>query len=173
MTARSWGIRIAVILATLLPAFPICAQPFERQMNTDPLDGVRFYISQSGKYAGASWIYESSTDKVIGYAQWHPQNRRWTLFTLKGEYYGFIQATTGTTPPPHYLQYLWYDKDHRFKGVFVVTLGGRPVTRDLPFGELGGQLELHEIGNIPPQPPSYEVEPDPLRRLPYGRDTVE
>jgi hypothetical protein len=173
MTARSWGIRIACFLAALLPAFPICAQPFERQMDTEPLEGARFFIGQSGMYAGASWIYESSTDKVIGYAHLHPQNRRWTLFTLKGEYYGFIQATIGSTPPPHYLQYLWYDKEHRYKGVFVVTLGGRPVTRDLPFGELGGQLELREVGNIPPQPPSYEVEPDPLRRLPYGTDAVE
>jgi hypothetical protein len=173
MKASSWGIGIALLVVALLPAFSIHAQPFERPMHSEPLEGARFYIGQFGKYAGASWVYESSTDKVIGYARWHPQNRRWTLFTLKGEYHGFIQGTVGRTPPPHYLQYLWYDREHRYKGVFIVTLGGGPVTPDLPFGELGGQLELREIGNIPPQPPFYEVEPDPLRRLPFGRDSVD
>jgi len=160
-------------LVILLGTVPAVAELFEDQTPETALDRARFYIGHSNQYAGASWIYENSNNKIIGYASWNAQNRRWTLFTLRGEYYGYIQATVGTTAPPHYRQYLWYDKDHRYKGVFVAHLGGRPVTPDLPFGELGGQLELNEIGNIPPLRPSREVEPDPLRRLPYGRDSGE
>jgi len=93
-----------------------------------------------------------------------------TLFTLTGKYGGFIQATIGVTKPPHNLQYLWYDKDNRYKGVFIAHLGGRPVTPELPFGELGGNLEIYPIGNIPLRPPSYEIELDPLKRFPEGVD---
>jgi hypothetical protein len=148
---------------------PLCGQAFEELAVEEQLDITQFYIAPKNNFAGAAWVHELTTDKIIGYAACDAQIRRWTLFNLKGEYRGYIQATVGTTSPPHYRQYLWYDRDNRYKGVFIVRLGGRPVTPDLPSGELGGQLDVYERGDIPIPWPSYEVEPDPLRRLPIGR----
>ncbi len=135
------------------------------------LDGKFFYISPRRNNEQAHWIFEQSTNRPIGYAPWDQRKRRWTLFNMRGEYQGFIQALIGTDEPPHYTQYSWYDKDNRYKGVFVARLGGRPHTRDLPFGELGGELRIYERGNIPVKPPRYDVETDPIRLFPEGIET--
>lgn len=94
--------------------------------------------------------------------------RRWTMFNLRGRYQGFLQATIGTEHPLDYRQYLWYDKSNRYMGVFIARLGGRPVSPDLPYGELGGNLDYFEKGNIPIEPPEYEVVTDPLKMHPEG-----
>jgi DNA replication protein DnaC len=80
----------------------------------------------------------------------------------------YVQATLGATDPPHYKQYLRYDKDNRYTGVLSARLGGRPLTKDRPYGELGGSLDLYDVGNIPITPPSYQLQIDPLKRFPEG-----
>ncbi len=83
-------------------------------------------------YEGAQWLVDYNTDKIIGYAPWDPQSRQYKLFSLKNEYYGFMRATVGDDNPPHYTQYVWYDRDNRYKGAIVTRLGGRPRTVDRP-----------------------------------------
>ncbi len=135
------------------------------------LKDANFYIEGRPNYKGAQWIFDQYTNNLIGYAPWDPVKRRWTLFDLKGEYYGFIQAIVGQFQhPPHYLQYLWYDKDNRYKGFFVRGLGGRPVTPDLPFGELGGQMHVYLFGDLPLDFPEYTIQTDPLKQFPPGVD---
>ncbi|MFH1112634.1 MAG: hypothetical protein V1792_01820 [Pseudomonadota bacterium] len=135
------------------------------------LQDANFYIEGRPNYNGAQWIFDQHTNNLIGYAPWDAVKRRWTLFNLRGEYYGFIQAIMGQFHhPPHYLQYLWYDKDNRYKGFFVRGLGGRPVTPDLPFGELGGQMHVYLFGNFPLDLPDYTIETDPLKQFPLEVD---
>lgn len=163
---------VGVIAAALLwLAAPVHGvDPFDDSTPEERLEGAFFYLSKEPNYAGAAWIYDAETNKILGIAPWDAVKRRWTLITLNGKYFGYLQATMGTTKPPHFTQYLWYDKDNRYKGLFVARLGGRPVTPNLPFGELGGERDLYRIGNIPASPPEYEVEVDPLKRFPYGVD---
>jgi hypothetical protein len=149
---------------------PVWADPLQDTTPEEALEGAFFYIAFKPNNQRVAWIFQGETDKIIGYAPWDPVSRRWTLFTLQNVYSGFLQATVGTTSPPHFKQYLWYDKENRYKGLFVARLGGRPVTPDLPFGELGGERDLYQIGNIPPRPPEYQIEVDPLRRFPSGVD---
>lgn len=136
----------------------------------ETLDAANFYIAPRRNYEGSFWIFDQATNKIIGYAPWDPLTRRWTLFTLDSAYRGFIQATVGTTKPPHFTQYLYYGRENEYRGVFVAALGGRPVSKDLPYGELGGSLALYEVGNVPVAMPAYEPEVDPLRRFPEGVD---
>ncbi|MBI5248229.1 MAG: hypothetical protein HY912_01930 [Desulfomonile tiedjei] len=146
------------------------ADVFDDPLPDEILEGANFYIAPRPNYEGSFWVFDQSTNKVIGYAPWDSVNRRWTLFSLNAEYKGFIQATTGATNPPHFTQYLYYGRENQYKGVFVAALGGRPVSPDLPHGELGGSLALYEIGNLPVPAPTYEPEVDPLRRFPDGVD---
>lgn len=136
----------------------------------ETLQHSNFRIVPRPNYQGAFWVVEEGTGKIIGYAPWHAVSRRWTLFNLKGQYRGFLQATMGTPAPPHYKQYLYYDDLNRYKGVYIADLGGRPVTRDLPYGELGGGLAYNAMGNIPVPLPDLRIEVDPLKRFPDGVD---
>lgn len=129
---------------------------------SEELDKANFRITAAPNYKGARWVYSARTRKVIGYAPWDPVNRRYTLFDLRGQYRGFIQATMGDEKNEYYTQHLWYGKDNRYKKLFVTTLGGRPVTRDNPYGELGGKLWPYERGNIPVPPPSFKAYQSPL-----------
>ncbi len=131
---------------------------------------ANFRLAPRGNYEGAFRIVDEGTGDVIGYAPWDPQNRRWTLFTLRSDYRGFLQATLGDPSPPHYTQYLYYDRDNRYLGVFIADLGGRPATPDLPYGELGGSLNFYAIGLRPIEMPRLEPETEPLRRFPPGVD---
>jgi len=165
---------VGLIAAALLWVWTVpgygWGDPLDDSTPEERLEGAFFYISFRPDYAGAAWIFDGETHKIIGLAPWDAVKRRWTLLSLDGKYFGFLQATMGTTSPPHFRQYLWYDKDNRYKGLFVARLGGRPVTPDLPFGELGGERDLYQFGNIPVRPPDYQVETNPLMRFPYGVD---
>jgi hypothetical protein len=136
----------------------------------EAMDFANFSFVPRPNYQGSFWIVDSATNKIIGYARWSAQNRQWRLFNLKSEYKGLMQATIGTDNPPHYTQYAWYDKENRYKAAIVTRLGGRPRSPGQPFGELGGEFLPYEIGNIPLEYPSLEIETDPLRRFPSGVD---
>jgi hypothetical protein len=164
---RFWGFVCAITLAVTNSTF---ADVLEDPFPDEVLEGANFYIAPRPNYEGSFWIFDQSSNKLIGYSQWDPIKRRWTLFSLNGEYKGFVQATVGDTKPPHFTQYLYYGKEHEYKGVFLAGLGGRPVSPTLPDGELGGSLALYEVGNLPVPQPAYQPEVDPLRRFPEGVD---
>ncbi len=166
------GIRIIGTLVWFLSFCTLAAaQDFVQEYEPEEaFSFANFSFVFRANYAGAAWIVDSTTNKIIGYAPWSAENRQWRLFDLQGHYMGFMQATVGSDKPPHYTQYAWYDKENRYKAAIVTRLGGRPHTRELPFGELGGQMEPYEIGNIPVDYPSREVEIEPLRRFPPGVD---
>lgn len=131
---------------------PLSAVPEEEK---EPVDSTPFTIVNRGNYENVGWITSTVSGKIIGYAPWDAVNKRFTLMSLTSQYRGFVQATVGERgnpdlkKPEHYMQYLWYDRNNLYKGIFITTLGGRPRTRDLPYGEMGGQLVAHSIGNIP------------------------
>jgi hypothetical protein len=154
----------------LVPCAYASADPLGESTVEEALEGANFYIAPRPNYKGSFWVFNQENNDIIGHAPWDAVHRRWTLFTLTGEYFGFLQATVGAVDPPHFVQYLWYGKDNEYKGVFVAKLGGRPVTKDLPYGELGGELDLFREGDIPIPPPEYHFEVDPLKRFPEGVD---
>ena len=164
--------RSALLLRVLSLAvlFSLCTGTFvhSRDIVYGDLGMVDFYISARPNYDGAQWVFDQDTDKLIGYAPWDPVNRRWLLFSLEGTYEGFIQATIGDLNPPHYTQYLWYDRENRYRGLFVTRLGGRPESPTLPDGELGGELIYYPLGDIQTTPPLYQKEVHPLRELMHG-----
>ena len=134
---------------------PITYVP-ENQKN--PIDFTPFVLRGRPNYPNVSWIIGVRSGERIGYAPWDTYNKRWNLISMYSQYRGFIQATLGERAPhEHYRQYLWYDRNNQYKGVYIATLGGRPKTPDLPFGELGGQLTNYDIGNIPLGPMSMTV----------------
>lgn len=119
----------------------------------DRPDRTPFVLRGRIEYPGVSWVINVRNGERIGYAPWSTYNKRWTLFSLQSKYSGFVQATLGERAPhEHYRQFLRYDRDGRYEGMFVATPGGRPQTPDLPHGELGGQLVAYDIGNIPLRP---------------------
>lgn len=149
-----------------------------------------FYMRERPNYAGAQWVYDDRTHKLIGYAPWDPIQRRWTLFSLDGKYKGFIQATIGddgfeyfrrekefrndlqygvpNEVPPRFTQYLWYDSHNKYRGILAKRLGGRPASVRLPDGELGGQLDYFRRGRIQSEAPLYEKQVHPLKRMMEG-----
>jgi len=151
---------------------PLPAVPEEEK---EPVDFTPFIIVNRGNYENVGWITSTDSGKIIGYAPWDAANKRFTLLSLTSQYRGFVQATVGERgnpdlrKPEHYLQYLWYDRNNIYKGTFITTLGGRPRTRDLPFGEMGGQLVAHNIGNIPIGPMGIALRID-YARPPMGMD---
>ncbi len=144
------------------------AAPLHSERYKDELTEANFLILPRPNYQGSYWLIDQATNDIVGYAPWDALKRRWTLFNLRGEYQGFMQATIGDRNPPDYRQYLWYGKDNQYKGVFIAQLGGRPQTPDLPHGELGGSLNFYPKGNIPLAPPNYEIETDPQKLFPEG-----
>ncbi len=162
MMARVLGVLVATVVV-LLPQ----AAGSQTDDVTEALATAKFRISRTGNLEGTRWLYKDDTYKIIGYATWDPIKRRYTLFDLSSRYHGFLQATTGNPANEYYLQYLWYGGDNRYKGVFVLTLGGRPVTpEETPFGELGGLMLPYYRGNIPPPLPEYDPYISPLKQ--YG-----
>ena len=51
----------------------------------------------------------------------------------------------------------------------IASLGGRPKTEILPKGELGGSLDLYQIGYVPRPPEEPAIFIDPAKR-PMGID---
>jgi hypothetical protein len=124
----------------------------------DRPDRTPFVIVGRADYVDVSWLIAQRTGDRIGYAPWNTYDKRWNLFSLNAKYSGFVQATLGQRAPlEHYQQFLRYDRDGKYQGMYVATLGGRPRTPDLPQGELGGQLVDYEIGNIPLGPMGLDV----------------
>lgn len=162
-----WRVTAAVAMALLvLTVVPLTAQTAKTEA-AETLATSKFRIAPAPNYEGAWWIYNVLNDKIIGFAKWDIVNRRYTLFDLAGGYGGFMQATVGDPRYEHYQQYLWYDSNNRYKGVFHLTLGGRPAIPDInPYGELGGLMLPYQIGNIPPPLPEYKPYTSPLER--YG-----
>ena len=156
----------------------------------DPIESQNCYLKPRPMSRDTFWIVEKGTNKMIGYAKWDPILRRYTLFNFKNQYKGFYQATLGQMRnlwyqpywntdftdtyerAHHYQQFLTYDKNNRYIGVFILSLGGRPESPDVPFGELGGKMVLYKIGNIPvrypesvqPFTPDYDILDDLLGR---------
>lgn len=165
---------IVVAASSLLswPAYGLLAQVTDY----DPIDMEDVDIVQRPNYEGAWWLFVRHTNTPVGYARWDAIQRRYTLFNLKNRYKGFYQATVGNERrldyqprwdeedrpeerSQEYRQYVTYDKDNGYRGLIILTLGGRPAWPDvLPFGELGGQMALYRVGNIP-LPPSRIVQP--------------
>ena len=126
-------------------------------------------------WSGRSWVVRNKDNVRIGWGTWDDVYRRATIFNLRDEYRGFLQATIGkhnekdemgNILPHHYREYLWYWKDDLYRFVSVRTLGGRPPkTPKLPYGELGGDLQnfgqFPFAGNVPVRtgPPQQPIEP--------------
>jgi hypothetical protein len=163
-----WRMALLFFWGMFLLSLPLGATPIVSDKMKEELVEANFIIVPRPNYAGSFWIIDQADNNIVGYAPWDKIKRRWTLFNLRGDYQGFIQANTGSDDPPHYTQYLWYDKNNAYKGVFVASLGGRPTTPDLPYGEIGGNLNYYAKGNIPVQPPTYEIETDPLKLFHEG-----
>jgi hypothetical protein len=166
VVARITLLIAGVIVITMLSAAQALVRDDERI--AEAMSKAEFFIQPRANYEGAQWIYDQDTNEIIGYAPWDSLKRRWTLFDLHGKYHGFIQATIGSTNPPHYTQYLWYGPENNYKGVFIAQLGGRPTSEKLPQGELGGGLVVYEKGNIPPVMPELKLEIDPSKTWPEG-----
>ena len=171
------------ILACLVGSVP--AQGVDR---SDPVETEDLEIVPRPNYAGAYWLvlsdkYAEGADTPVGYATWDPVHRRYTFFNMKGEYKGFYQATIsyreslrfepfyetpldiGEAGAQRNEQFLAYDKNNRYKGVIIVSLGGRGVTDVNPYGELGGRFKLYYRGNIPVPYPSIRPQIGPYQRL--------
>jgi hypothetical protein len=186
--------RIATMLICLIVFLVFGALVIAQEEEVGRADSELAYvrIRERPNFDGSDWVYDVRTDRLVGYAPWDPARRRWTLFSLEGRYMGFVQATVGddgynfhrwgkavqgnfqdnTANPtsPHFTQYLLYNSNNRYIGLFVRRLGGRPATLKRPDGELGGQLEIYKIGDIQFEPPSYQPEVYPLRKMMEGVD---
>lgn len=139
---------------------------------------TRFRLARDITYNDRNWVVRIPDDTTVGYASWDRINRRYTLFNLHGDYRGIIQAIIGQQFIKHervdiwhqdYRQFIFYFKDNVYRGVMIASLGGRPKTEKLPYGELGGSYDLYSIGNIPLSPPSTSIYIDPANR-PMGID---
>jgi hypothetical protein len=162
--------RLVVLWALVCLPIAVWSSPLTQDVDKDEITAANFNIVPRPNYEGAQWIVNEADNKIIGYAPWDAVKRRWTMFNLRGLYQGFLQATIGSERPLDYRQYLWYDKSNRYMGVFIARLGGRPVSPELPYGELGGNLIYFKKGNVPIEPIDYEVITDPLEKFPAGVD---
>lgn len=123
--------------------------PYILEEEKDNVDVIPYVLANRGNYENRRWIVSIRTGQIIGYAPWDDVSKRFTLFNLDSKYMGFVQATVGELRKPEdFTQYLRYDRDNDYTGVMIKSLGGRPRTPTLPFGELGGQLNPYLIGNL-------------------------
>jgi hypothetical protein len=109
-----------------------------------------FKLVPAINWQGRFWVVRNQDNVRIGYAQWNEEARRYTIFNLREEYRGFLQATVGTpitrdnvgnVQAGEFRQFLWYWPDNVYRMWAVRTLGGRPRLPNLPYGELGGNLQ--------------------------------
>lgn len=179
-----------IVGMVIVSGIPLRAQDGETAGTTPDLEMGYFYMRERPNYAGAQWVYDDRTHKLVGYAPWDPIQRRWTVFSLDGKYKGFIQATIGDDGleymrkdkefrnhlpvqvpierPQRFTQFLWYDSHNKYRGLFVTRLGGRPATISMRDGELGGQLELYKRGDIQSESPLYQKQIHPLKQMMEG-----
>jgi hypothetical protein len=123
--------------------------PYLLEEEKDNVDVIPYVLVNRGNYENRSWIVSVRTGKVIGFAPWDDVSKRWTLLSLDSKYMGFIKAIVGELRKPEvFTHYLRYDRENRYTGVMIKALGGGPRTRDLPYGELGGELNPYGIGNL-------------------------
>jgi hypothetical protein len=165
---------VSVVSAQEIPYIEILQAPDDKDITW----GTHFRLERALNYTETFWVVRTKDHKIVGYAPWDKIKRRYTLFNLHGENRGFLQATVGQQFLKHrdtdvwynyYTQYLWYWTDNVYRGVFIITLGGRPKDDNLPNGELGGDMMLYALGNIPIKPPNIFTAIDPARR-PMGID---
>jgi hypothetical protein len=120
------------------------------------------------------WLVERSVNRIVGTATWNGFQRRFTLFDKSGKYSGFMQATTLVRPPSElHKQYLLYDENNEYRGVFIRELGGGllPPGRQPPVGvpslepargsagrELGGDLTPYKVGNVTLPLPEMKIQ---------------
>lgn len=164
---------LAAIVMLTLPGISKAQLPsVSARDDKDNIDGTNFRIVKRPNYAGSYWIIRIADDEIIGYAPWDVVKRRWELYNLYGEYRGFMQATIGNPSIEYYKQYLWYDRNNRYLGVFIASIGGHPKTKDYKEGELGGSLDSYKIGDFPLQPYKlmFDIDPNKTYR-PMGMDT--
>jgi len=144
--------------------------PYILEEEKDNVDIIPYVLVNRGNYENRNWIVSVRTGQIIGYAPWDDVSKRFTLLNLDSKYMGFVQATVGELRKPEdYTQYLRYDRDNDYTGVMIKSLGGRPRTPTLPFGELGGQLNPYLIGNLALKLPGLYTYVDVVR-APMGMD---
>ncbi len=144
------GILVGLLLAGLLDSCPA----LEADTAFQQLEVGGWRLQRKINYVNVHDIVQIATNKPIGFARWDGLQRKFTLFTTKGRYFGFLKATIETLPhADFYKQYLYYGGNNRYRGVFVRALGGWPKTDEAPESELGGDLKLYAQGLIPPKLP--------------------
>lgn len=174
---------ISVVSAQELPYIDVSVAANQAEGNDITLR-TYFKLVPAINYQGRSWVIRNQDGVRIGWAGWDDVNRRYTIFNLRDEYRGFLQATIGmhnvkdelgNILPHHYTQYLWYWSDNLYRMLAVRTLGGRPPkTYKLPYGELGGDLQnygdLNIAGIVPLRPVSAGGSPIEPIKGPAGID---
>jgi hypothetical protein len=137
----------------------------------DAVDRSKFILIRRPNLVGSYWVVRIKDVQIIGHSRWNPYNRKWTLFNLYDEYRGYLQALIGDDPNEHYIQRTWYDRDNRYIGTFISHLGGRPKSPNLPFGELGGGMDIYRVGNVPLDYATLLYDIDPIKKVaPMGID---
>lgn len=168
------GIALALICLLLWSGRPASAQEdalLQPELTPEEVfETQNFYLRYLPNYARAHWVFRQDNHHLIGFAPYDAVNRRWTLISLGGKYCGYIQTLIGDERTDYSKHLAWYGRENQYKGFFVSRLGGRPITPDLPYGELGGEWIIYHIGNFPLELPTYWLEVDPLRRFTEGID---
>jgi hypothetical protein len=117
-----------------------------------------FYLDLKLSSERDHWIRAASDGRLIGTARWDSLNGRYLLFSMDNRLAGIMEAVVGSSKGPRYTQFLYYDKDSNYKGIFIRTPGGRPHSMRNPYGELGGVLRFYRLGAVPPEPPLIRPE---------------
>jgi hypothetical protein len=143
------GLAILVLAGFLLGAQ---AWAFEGSAE-DEFRRSSFYLDLKLSSERDYWIRAATDGRLIGTARWDSLNRRYLLFTMQNNLAGIMEAIVGRSEGPYYTQFLYYDKDSNYKGIFIRSPGGRPHSMRNPSGELGGTLRFYRLGNAPPKDP--------------------
>jgi len=137
-----------------------------------PLVDIGWVMRYRETLHNAFWLVDPAVNRIVGTAIWDAFQRRYTLFDKTGRYGGFMQAVTlDRKPYSYHQQYLLYDENNEYRGMSIRGLGGRTVQhiRPAPFGvptleppsqprsELGGQLQLYQVGNVALEPPELNI----------------
>ncbi len=109
-----------------------------------------FYLDLKLNSERDYWIRAATDGRLIGTARWDELNRRYLLFTMTNNLAGIMEAVVGSSSGPYFVQFLYYDNQSNYKGIFIRTLGGRPHSMRSPSGELGGILRFYRFGDVPP-----------------------
>lgn len=147
----------SILIAQEIPYIDLSYAGNEAEGNDITLK-TYFKLVPAINYQDRFWVVRNKDLVRIGWAAWDSVYRRYTIFNLRDEYRGYLQATIGkhntkdkdgNILPHDFRQFLWFWGDNRYRMLAVRTLGGRPPkTYKLPYGELGGDLQNFAQGNI-------------------------